>query len=171
MKTLFLLRHAKSSWDDADNLADFDRPLNTRGLDAVPLVGEKIFDNQFQIDLIISSPAKRAKQTAILIKETAQIKSDVRYDDKIYEASPRRLLEVIAGTTDEGTNSVMLVGHNPGLEGLIKALTRETQAMKTAALAVIDLKIEHWSEIGHDCGHIRKIFNPKSEREALEESW
>jgi len=161
MKTLFLLRHAKSSWDGGGNLADFDRPLNKSGLEAVPLVGERIFDNQFQIDLILSSPAKRAKQTAILIKETAQVKSDVRYNDKIYEASPRCLIEVISETVEENKNSLMLVGHNPGLEGLIKALTGETQAMQTAALAVIDLKIELWSEITYDCGHVRKIFNTK----------
>lgn len=161
MKTLFLLRHAKSNWSD-NNLADFDRPLNKSGLDAVPLVGEKIFDSGFQIDLILSSPAKRAKQTAILIKEMAQIKSAIRYNDKIYEASPRRLLEVIAATEDD-KKSLMLVGHNPGLEGLIKTLTGETQEMETAWLAVIDLLIEHWSELSQDCGHMRKIIKPKKE--------
>ncbi|MDQ3322086.1 MAG: histidine phosphatase family protein [Acidobacteriota bacterium] len=168
MKIVFLLRHAKSSWKD-DNLADFDRPLNKRGLEIMPFVGEKIFDNQFQIDLILSSPAKRARQTAILVKETAQIKAEIRYDERIYEASPHRLLEVIAETEDE-REAIMLVGHNPGLEGLIRVLTGETQLMKTAALAVIDLQIERWKETSAGCGMVRKIINPKSELEAPEES-
>ncbi len=169
MKTVFLLRHAKSSRTD-DNLADFDRPLNKRGLETIPFVGEKIFDNEFQIDLILSSPAKRAKQTAILIKETAQLAADIRYEERIYEASLHRLLEVVAETEDE-KNSMMLVGHNPGLEGLIRVLTGEMQSMATAALAVIDLKIEKWSETSAKCGFVRKIINPKSETEAPEESW
>lgn len=168
MKTVFLLRHAKSSWAD-DNLADFDRPLNKRGLEIMPFVGEKIFDNGFQIDLILSSPAKRAKQTAILIKETAQMKADICYDERIYEASPHRLLEVIAAA-EEDKESIMLVGHNPGLEGLIRILSGETQPMETAALAVIDLKIDKWRETNAGCGFVRKIINPKNEMEAPRES-
>ncbi len=169
MKTVFLLRHAKSSRTD-DNLADFDRPLNKRGLETMPFVGEKIFDNRFQIDLILSSPAKRAKQTAILIKETAQIAADIRYDERIYEASPHRLLEVIAAIEDD-KNSIMLVGHNPGLEGLIRVLTGETRSMETAALAVIDLQTEKWSETKAGCGFVQIIISPKNEMEAPEESW
>ncbi|HXG82594.1 MAG TPA: histidine phosphatase family protein [Pyrinomonadaceae bacterium] len=169
MKTVSLLRHAKSSWND-DNLADFDRPLNKRGLEIMPFVGEKIYDAKLAIELILSSPAKRAKQTAILIKETAQVAADIRYDERIYEASPHRLLEVIAETEDE-REAIMLVGHNPGLEGLIRVLTGETQSMETAALAVIDLKIEKWSETNAACGFVRKIINPKNEIEAPKESW
>ncbi len=88
MKTLFILRHAKSSWDNADS-ADFDRPLNKRGLETAPLVGETIRRNNFQIDSIISSPAKRAEQTAILVREAAQIKAEILFNDRIYEASPK----------------------------------------------------------------------------------
>lgn len=173
MKTVFLLRHAKSSWTN-DNLADFDRPLDKHGLEIIPLVGEKIYDNKFQIDLILSSPAKRAKQTAILIKEAAQIIGEIHYDERIYEASPHRLLEVLS-TTTERANSVMLVGHNPGLEGLIRVLTGETQSMETAALAVIDLKIDLWSEIidgctNTGCGFVRQMIKPKSDTQALDKS-
>lgn len=147
-------------------MADFDRPLNKRGLEIVPFVGEKIYDNKFQIDLIISSPAKRAKQTAILLKETAQLKADIRYNEKIYEASPHRLLEIIAETEDD-KNSIMLVGHNPGLEGLIRVLTGETRLMETAALAVIDLHIEEWNKTAAACGNVRQVISPKNEMEAL----
>lgn len=159
MKTFFLLRHAKSSWDDS-YLADFDRPLNARGLETAPFMGEIISKNQFQIDLIVSSPAKRARQTATLVKETASINGEIRYDDRIYEASPHRLLEVIS-EIDEKVESSMLVGHNPGFEGLVHLLTGETQRMPTAALAVIDLTIERWNEINADCGSLRKLLRPK----------
>jgi phosphohistidine phosphatase len=159
MKTLFILRHAKSSWDDA-SLADFDRPLNKRGLEAALLVGETIRKNKFQIDSIICSPAKRAEQTAVLVKDTAQIETDIRFDDGIYEASPHRLLE-IASELDDKIKSAMLVGHNPGLEGLLKMLTQEVEVMPTAALAVVDLKIDSWKEIHIDCCSLRTLIRPK----------
>lgn len=160
MKTLFLLRHAKSSWENS-YLSDFDRPLNARGLKTAPFMGEIIHKNKFQIDLIVCSPAKRARETAILVKETASINGEIQYDDRIYEASPRRLLEVVS-SIDETSESAMLVGHNPGFEGLIHLLTGEIQPMPTAALAVIDLTIERWNEINADCGSLRKLLRPKA---------
>ncbi len=160
MKTIFLLRHAKSSWENSD-LSDFDRPLNPRGLETAPLMGEIIFKNQFQIDLIVSSPAKRAQQTAILVKETANINSEIEYDDRIYEASPPRLLKVFS-EIDEKYESAMLVGHNPGMEWLVKSLAGEIQPMPTAALAVIDLKIDKWNEITVNCGTLRTLLRPKT---------
>lgn len=159
MKTLFILRHAKSSWDDLD-LSDFDRPLNKRGLKTAPLMGEKIYENLFQPAIIVSSPAKRAKQTAILVKESAQILKKIGYDERIYEASPFRLLEIIC-ELDENRDSAMIVGHNPGLEGLLKLLTGELRIMPTAALAVIDLNIENWNETSADCGNLRLLITPK----------
>lgn len=158
MKTIFLLRHAKSSWENSD-LSDFDRPLNKRGLETAPFMGEIIAKNKFQIDLIISSPARRARQTAILVKEIAHINGEIEYDDRIYEASPPRLLEVISEIA-ENHESAMLVGHNPGLEGFVKLLAGEIQPMPTAALAVIDLKIEKWNEITADCGTLRTLLRP-----------
>lgn len=159
MKTLFILRHAKSSWDDAD-LADFDRPLNKRGLKTAPLVGDVIRKNKFQIDLIISSPAERAARTAILVKQAAQIETEIRFDDRIYEASPHRLLE-IASELDDKIESAMLVGHNPGLEGLLKMLTQKIEPLPTAALAVVDLRIDGWKEIHIDCCNLRTVIRPK----------
>lgn len=159
MKTLYILRHAKSSWDNSD-LADFDRPLNERGLEAAPFVGNIIYENQFQPDLIISSPAKRAKQTAVLVRVSAQIESEIQYDEKIYEASPRRLLQIVSEQNDK-LDSLMLVGHNPGFEGLLKTLIGEFQTMKTANLAVVDLHIESWNEIDANCGTLRVLISPK----------
>ncbi len=160
MKTIYLLRHAKSSWENTD-LADFDRPLNRRGLENAPVIGGKIYENKFRIDSIISSPAKRAKQTAILVKEAAQNESAIDFDERIYEASPQRLLKVASETGDDKM-SLLLVGHNPGLEGFIKLLTGETKEMPTAALAVIYLKIGRWAEIKANCGELQLLITPKS---------
>jgi phosphohistidine phosphatase len=165
MKTLFVLRHAKSSWDNPDS-ADFDRQLNEQGLKTAPIMGETMYKNQFQPAAIISSPAKRAKQTAVLIKEMAQLTSGIEYDERIYEASPHRLLEVISGI-DEKNESAMLVGHNPGLEGLIKILTGEVRSLATAALAVIDLSAENWSEIAAESGKVRGVYSPKDDLKSL----
>lgn len=161
MKTLYILRHAKSNWNDSD-LADFDRPLNERGFEAAPLIGAAMYENQFQPDLIISSPAKRAKQTAVLVRASAQLESKIQYDEKIYEASPRRLLQIVSEQSDK-LESLMLVGHNPGSEELLKTLTGELRPMATANLAVVDLQIENWSEIDANCGTLRVLISPKDQ--------
>lgn len=159
MKTLFMMRHAKSSWDNA-NLSDFERPLNERGLKAAPFMGELIHKNKFKIDLIVSSPAKRAEQTAVLVKDAARIKSEIEFNEKIYEASPRRLLEIVC-ELDDKIETAMLVGHNPGFENLVKILTGKNEPMPTAALAVIDLDIESWSEASAGKGDLRDFIRPK----------
>ena len=155
------MRHAKSSWTNPDS-SDFDRQLNEQGLKTLPVMGETIFDNGFQPARILSSPAKRAKQTAVLIRETAQIEGKIEYDERIYEASPLRLLQIIT-ERDDKADSLMLVGHNPGLEGLIKILTGEIQSMPTAALAVIDLDAENWNEIAAESGTLRTVIRPKDD--------
>lgn len=161
MKTLFVLRHAKSSWQNPDS-SDFDRELNEQGLRAAPAMGEAIYKNQFEPSMILSSPARRARQTAVLIKETALLESEIRYDERIYEASPLRLLQILS-QQDAALDSIMIVGHNPGLEGLIKILTGELQPMPTAALAVIDLETNNWSEITAESGKLRIVIRPKDD--------
>ena len=161
------MRHAKSSWENSD-LADFDRSLNERGLDAAPFMGELIRKNDFKIDLIVSSPAKRAEQTAKLVKEAARLDAEIEYNEKIYEASPRWLLEIVSATDDK-FDSIMLVGHNPGLEGLLRFLTGKFEAMPTAALAVVDLEMNHWSEINSASGSLRTLIRPKEVKEMRSE--
>lgn len=162
MKTLYILRHAKSSWDNP-LLADFERPLNKRGLESAPLIGEIIYKNKFNPDLFLSSPAKRAKQTAVLAREVGAIQPEIRFDERIYEASPQTLVQIISELGEEA-DSLLLVGHNPGLEGLIRFLTGETRPMATAALAVIDLKIENWAETTAECGSLKKMIRPADEK-------
>ena len=154
-----MLRHAKSSWDNA-NLSDFERPLNERGLKAAPLMGNVMKTNQFEPQIILSSPARRAEQTAILVKEAAGFDGDVKFEKRIYEASTAQLFEVVS-EQNEKTESILLVGHNPGIENLIRALTGETHSMPTAALAVIDLETNRWSEINSLTGKLRTLIRPK----------
>ena len=161
MKTIYILRHAKSSWDNP-NLADFERSLNERGLKTAPLIGAIIYKNNFQPDLILSSPARRAEQTAVLVKEAGKIAAGIQFDERIYEASPQQLVQIISELKTD-TESAMLVGHNPGLEGLIRFLTGEDQAMPTAALAVIDLKVQNWEEATAQCGNLRTLIRPNEE--------
>lgn len=159
MKRLYVLRHAKSSWDDAQ-LADFDRPLNERGLETAPFMGRLMKERGLIPDTVVSSPANRARTTAKLVSEAAGIKQPILFDERIYEASPLTLAKVLSEVQVDA-DSVMIVGHNPGMEGLIRFLTGEIAAMPTAALAVIDLDIESWDELDHQSGKLVEVLRPK----------
>lgn len=161
MKTLFILRHAKSSWSDPD-LADFERPLNDRGKDAAPFMGKLMRENGFQPEVILTSPAVRARHTAALVKEAGGLSGILQFDARIYEASPQGLRQVVT-ELDDSHASAMLVGHNPGIEGFIRFLTGSLEPMPTAALAVIELGIDKWNVISEGCGKLQKVFRPKDE--------
>lgn len=161
MKTLYILRHAKSAWDDP-NLADFDRPLNDRGVTTAPFMGEVMRSRGYMPEVIISSPAVRARDTARLAKESAGFEVEIQHDERIYEASPQTLRKV-AMSTDDRYSSLMLVGHNPGMEGFVRYLTGKLETMPTAALAVIDLDIDSWKQIDVGVGQLRQIIRPKEE--------
>lgn len=161
MKTLYVLRHAKSSWDEPD-LSDFERPLNKRGERAAPFMGELMARKGFRPAVILSSPAARARRTADLVKEAAGLDSEIIFDDRVYEASPQQLRQVIA-EIDDAFDSAMLVGHNPGCEGLIRLLTGDLEPMPTAALAAIELKIDEWNAVDDGIGELQRVYRPKEE--------
>jgi phosphohistidine phosphatase len=161
MKTLFVLRHAKSSWENPD-WSDFERPLNSRGLDAARFIGELIYERGLQPQIIVSSPAKRAKQTAVLVKEIAEVSKPVKFDERIYEASPHALFNLIR-EFDEKWESILIVGHNPGFENLVRMLTGEAVAMPTAALARINLDIENWHDLETNSYELEFLIRPKEE--------
>lgn len=159
MKTLFILRHAKSSWDNPD-LSDFSRPLNERGLLAAPQIGTYLKQNAFEIDLILSSSAIRAVQTAMLVKESSGLQTDLQLNEKIYEASPMRLLRILSEVNDK-IEVLLLVGHNPGLEDLVRNLSGEIHTLATATLIGLRLNIDKWSEIVAECGKVETVFRPE----------
>jgi phosphohistidine phosphatase len=159
MKTLLLLRHAKSGWKDA-TLVDFERPLNGRGLKAAALIGRYLRRKKIRPDLILSSPAERARRTTALVIEAAKLSAELRYDERIYEASAGRLLEIIS-QIEESANVVLVVGHNPGMEELLAGLTGANESMATAALAHISLEIDRWNKVRERRGQLVWIVKPK----------
>jgi phosphohistidine phosphatase len=161
MKTLFILRHAKSSWDDP-KLSDFDRPLNKRGLEAAPFMGKLMKKRKIQPDIILSSPAKRALQTAELVKKAGELKANIILNKEIYEATASKLLSILS-KLEEKYSSVLLVGHNPSLEELLKTLTGKDESMPTAALAKIKLRISEWEQISKGTGELQFLIKPKEQ--------
>ncbi|RLC49114.1 MAG: histidine phosphatase family protein [Candidatus Cloacimonadota bacterium] len=146
MKTLYLVRHAKSSWKQPD-LSDFVRPLNKRGENDAPFMGKLLSDKRVNPDLVISSPAKRASATAkIIASEINFPKEKIVLDDNIYEATGRGLLEIIS-ETEENYKSVMLFGHNPGLTVLQNNLSDHfIDNIPTCGVVALKFKTS-WNEI------------------------
>ncbi len=142
MKTLFLLRHAKSSWKD-ESLPDFERPLNRRGKDAAERVGRYLKHELIVPELVLSSPALRARETIERVAKAAKWSPEIRFDQRIYEAGGLRLLEVVSQIENE-LKTALLVGHNPGIEELLMLLTGESKRVPTATLLQIDLKSSKW---------------------------
>jgi phosphohistidine phosphatase len=165
MKTLLLLRHAKSSWNDP-NLADFDRPLNERGFAAAAFMGEMVGSRVLVPEAIVCSPAKRAVQTAEILKATSELGAPVRLDERIYEASPQTL-HLVASQFGNELSSVMMIGHNPGLEGFIVFLTGSVEPMPTAGLAVIEIAVDVWSDLQNGAGRVVEVIRPKDEMQKI----
>ena len=159
MKTLYLLRHAKSSWKDS-TVADIDRPLARRGKKACKVMSEFIRLNELSFDLVLCSTAVRARETIELISLRSGLRWTVRFDERIYEASAERLLEVIS-QTENACKTLLLVGHNPGFEDLLSGLTGERQELPTASLVKIKLKISKWTEIEEAKGTLDWVQTPK----------
>ena len=159
MLTLYLLRHAKSSWNDASQ-PDFERPLANRGREAAALIGEFIREKGIDFDLVLVSTAVRTRETIELVKERAKFRGEVRYDERIFEATVSQLLDVIS-QVDSARESVLLVGHNPAIEGLLALLTGEQQHVTTANFAKIKLEATKWSASLSNKGTLEWLVRPK----------
>ena len=145
MKTLLVLRHAKSSWNDPA-LDDHERPLNKRGRRDAPRMGALVREYGLTPDLVISSDAVRARLTAEAVAEASRYAGEILLDPHLYAAGPADILSLLP-TVPENPETVMIVGHNPGLETLVEQLTGERQDLPTAALAQIDLAIDQWRDL------------------------
>jgi phosphohistidine phosphatase len=146
MKTLLVLRHAKSSWDDS-GLDDHQRPLNARGERDAPRVGRLMRDERLRPDLVVSSDALRARLTAEAAADAAKYPVTILLEPRLYHAGAVDILAAVRDVSDEEFETVMIVGHNPGLEELVALLTGEPEDMPTAALARIELPIDRWSDL------------------------
>ena len=147
MKTLFLIRHAKSSWGDTA-LADKDRPLDDRGKRDAPKMGKRFAKRDVKPDLILSSPAMRALATAEIIAKKLDYKlKDIVVDDRLYASEADELLNVIHKLGDK-LERVMLFGHNPELTELAHRPLSEITHMPTCAVAEFTFVTKSWSDIG-----------------------
>jgi len=162
MKTLLLLRHAKSSWKKPD-LPDHERPLNKRGKKEAPLVGKYLLANNLVPDLILSSSARRAHDTAKTVAETSGFDGEVELYQDLYMSDTASYLDILRCMPDQA-NRVLVVGHNPDVEDLLALLTDMKEHMTTAALAVIDLPISSWQELNEATdGRLQNLWMPRED--------
>ena len=159
MRTLYLLRHAKSSWKDL-SLPDFDRPLKDRGRKAAKRIGKYLAAENLNGALVVCSTAVRTRETAEIVLKQAHLPVDVRFEERIYEASLRTLVHLVSEIPDE-KQIVIMIGHNPGFEELLAYLTGEGRRMPTAALAKIKFDVESWKDIKEDQGALDWFVTPK----------
>ena len=159
-RTLILLRHAKSDWSGGE--ADEDRPLAKRGRRQAPDAGRWLAASIDRIDLAVVSPANRARSTWQLVAAELDAPPPTRVEGRVYAASDRELLDVVRELPDD-VRTVIVVGHNPELEGLVTLLTGESVPMPTSALAVIDVA-GPWSGLGRASALLRTTGRPPGEQ-------
>ena len=159
MKTLMLLRHAKSSWDDSE-ARDFDRSISDRGKRDAPKVAEMLVKRGVLPDLIVSSPAVRARQTIEAVVDAAKLTAIPQFDDGIYGATSPVLMRLIRRLPDSA-GTVMLVGHNPTFEEMVARLSGHDEHMPTAALACIQFQVGRWEDVEDGQGKLLWLVSPK----------
>lgn len=168
MKTLTILRHAKSSWDDPA-ARDFDRALNARGIKGARLIGEYMKREGLNYDHVVSSPAVRCTETLDLLWQGYGKHLHPIWDRRIYLASCVTLLDVVNETPAEASHALMC-GHNPGLEDLILLVTPDEseplrdqieEKFPTAALAELEFEVDDWHQVKRAGGRIVRLMRPR----------
>jgi phosphohistidine phosphatase len=166
MRRVYLLRHAKSSWKDG-SLADRERPLAGRGRKAARAMAGHLDDEGIRPDLVLCSPARRTRETLERIEDALGDGIEARFEETLYGATDATLLRCLNALPDE-VDSVMLIGHNPGLEDLALALASEgaelarlREKFPTAALATIDLPADRWSAVERGRGELVAFVRPR----------
>jgi phosphohistidine phosphatase len=169
MKTLILMRHAKSAWDSGE-IADHDRPLSERGREAAPGMGRWMRRQGLKPDLVLCSTAKRATETLALIQPYLPAGTPVDKTESLYMALPREILAVVSKVKDGELATLLLIGHNPGMgslahwlaaQGDAKALARMKDKFPTGAIAAIEFDIASWAELDGEQGRLRAFVTPK----------
>lgn len=160
MKSVLILRHAKSSWKHPD-IDDHDRPLNKRGKRDAPIMGNLLKNERLVPDLIISSTAKRAHSTAKDVAKSSGYKGKITLDHSLYAAEPAAYIDVLHHLSNEYTR-VLMVGHNPGVEELVSMITGEEHLMPTCSLVHIQFPINSWNEIKYKArGKLLGTWQPR----------
>jgi len=163
MKTLLVMRHAKSSWKDQE-IPDHDRPLKKRGRKDIVNMAKLLKKKGLVPDYIISSTAVRAKDTASLMIEKLNYKGKSEFIEEFYMAEPETYIEHISKVSDK-VNTLLIIGHNPGLEGLVMTLGDKITSLPTGSIAKLYLFIDKWSELTSDTdGEINHVWVPEEFR-------
>lgn len=175
MKTLGLFRHAKSDWDNP-RARDFDRPLNARGRKGAAVMGRHIIEHGIKWERILASPAVRVAQTIELAMQAANIKVPVRWDRRIYLATSPSLLDLLREQEGDPA-SILLIGHNPGLEDAIFDLVPDDgssplrdiveEKFPTAAYAVLEIDCERWADLAEGSARLVHLTRPRDLDPAL----
>ena len=169
MRTLSLLRHAKSDWESAD-LSDVSRPLSRRGEKAAPLMGRFMAEQNLAPDYVLCSSAVRTRQTLALVLEALGTTPKIRFEDKLYLASSGAMLARLKSVKTK-YNHALMIGHNPGMHGLALGLCgggspdarfNLAQKFPTAALAVFSFDADNWPQINQGDGHLDLYMVPRA---------
>ena len=163
MKTLYLIRHAKSSWDDPLQ-DDFDRPLNKRGMKDAPRMGKRLQEMDIHPDMLLSSPAERALSTCMLIAEKIGYSArNIHTDQRLYHAGEDQLLAVVHGFHD-GNDEIMIFAHNPGLTDFANRLNHDlvTDNIPTCGVVALQFAVNSWKEVVWEKGKLLFFDFPKN---------
>lgn len=160
MKTLLLLRHAKSDWSH-EGQRDHDRPLNARGKRDAPRIGQLLQAERLVPDLILSSTAKRARKTAQKVVAGGELAAPIEETDALYLAPPETYVQVLQQQND-AVDCILVVGHNPGIEVLSHLLTGHSEAFSTGTLAHIELAVTRWQDLTLETPvTLRHLWHPR----------
>ena len=167
MKTLYIVRHAKSSWD-ASNVDDFERPLNDRGKRDAPRMGKRLKEKGITPDLMLSSPAKRAFSTSKRIAKVLNYpKDNIKTDRSLYHADEETMLVVIQSLKDK-LESVMIFSHNPGLTDFVNTIMDggvEIDNVPTCGIVAFQFDVDSWKDVSWGKGKILFFDYPKSKED------
>jgi phosphohistidine phosphatase len=163
---LIIMRHAKSDWSE-ENRSDFDRPLTIRGKKSAKSIGKWLKKNQYNMDRVICSPALRAKQTCqLVLEELGVTQNNVLWETEVYDASLNHLLSLI-NRYSQGTHTLFIMGHNPGLDQLLCYLSRDPPSVNssgklltTGSVAVLDYGSAAITTKPHQA-HLQHLIRPK----------
>jgi len=160
MKTLLVMRHAKSSWKDAV-LPDEQRPLNKRGRANAPRMGRLLREENLVPQTILSSTAVRAQQTALAVAEACGFAGEIQFEASLYGAPTETYLACLRDLPAE-PEVVLAVGHNPGVEALLAELAGEDEHLPTGSIALIELELARWADLtAETAGRLQTIWRPR----------
>lgn len=162
MKTLLIMRHAKSSWKEGAQ-SDEQRPLNKRGQRDAPRMGQLLREAGLVPQVVLSSTAERARQTALAVAEACGFEGEIQFDANLYAAAPEAYLAALHGLPAE-TQIALVIGHNPGVEALFEELTGEDEHLSTGSIARVELPIENWTDLVAETeARLESLWRPREQ--------